>query len=93
MRYYNEDIWRVHCHLVERYRELLPECRERELCKLFIDEGRGMPADKQGRWVGYIQAKVISLGLSTVEDERKISRPLFHEVYERYSLSTKTVGI
>lgn len=52
-----------------------------------------MTPDKQGRWVGYIQNTIITMGLTTVEEERNISRPMFHKVYEKYGLNTVTINV
>lgn len=40
------------------------------------------PADKTGRWVGYVQCLLIEVeNVTTVEIERDFTRPLFHKLY------------
>ena len=40
------------------------------------------PADKTGRWVGYVQCLLIEIGrVTTVDKEREFTRPLFHALY------------
>ena len=90
---YNLDIFNVHKVLVERYLTYLPKGDVRNLAITFLEKGSTMPADKQGRWVGYLQRYVIQLGLTSVKSEREISRPLFHKVYAKYGLSTETIGV
>lgn len=38
-----------------------------------------MPAGKANRWLGFIQAGVIHLGLTTVQAERDFTRPFFKD--------------
>ena len=39
-----------------------------------------LPLMKMNRWLGYIQGQLISWGLTTVEDERNWTRPLFRHL-------------
>lgn len=62
-----------------------------------LDEIDVYPIDKLSRWLGYVQAYIIFSKQSSVEIERDISRPLFHEAYafegidipESFSTETK----
>jgi len=41
------------------------------------------PKDKTGRWVGYVQCLLIEVEeVTTTEEERNYTRPLFHKLYE-----------
>ena len=41
------------------------------------------PADKTGRWLGYVQCLLIEVEkVTTVEVERNFTRPLFHHMYD-----------
>lgn len=50
------------------------------------EEGALWPIDKVARWIGFIQCAVVQTGLTTVDDERNFSRPLFHEAYSEAGL-------
>lgn len=40
------------------------------------------PADKTGRWVGYVQCILIEVEkVTTINEERNYTRPFFHEIY------------
>ena len=47
-----------------------------------IDEIDSYPIDKLNRWLGFIQGYLIFNKLTTVDNERDFSRPLFHEAYK-----------
>lgn len=51
------------------------------MCNVIITED--MHIDKMSRWLGYIQGTLITLGFTTVDEERDVSRPMFHEAYEK----------
>lgn len=41
------------------------------------------PSDKLNRWLGFVQGILVLHGITTVEDERKRTRPIFHTLYHR----------
>jgi len=41
------------------------------------------PPDKTSRWIGYIQYYLIDKGVTTIDVERNVSRPYFHEAYRK----------
>lgn len=47
------------------------------LNKIVPGSGAGYSVDKYSRWLGYIQAIMIVNKLTTVENERNVTRPLF----------------
>jgi len=51
-------------------------------CKTALAHIKSWPIDKLSRWLGFIQSEVIQLGLTTVDNERDYSRPLFHKAYK-----------
>lgn len=40
-----------------------------------------LPIDKASRWLGFVQGCLASRGLIDVDEERDVSRPLFHQAY------------
>lgn len=48
------------------------------MCAEAQRQGAAMPADKASRWLGFIQGCLAMRGLIDVDDERAITRPLFH---------------
>ncbi len=90
---YLNDVYETHVKLVERYIDILPSGRAKDMCYTFLERGNKMPPDKQGRWVGYIQHELINMGLSTVDKERFITRPIFHTLYSKYGLSKDTIDV
>jgi hypothetical protein len=40
------------------------------------------PADKTGRWLGFIQGILFMEGVLDIDTERDATRPIFHEAYE-----------
>jgi hypothetical protein len=44
-------------------------------------ENTTMLDDKASRWLGYVQGVLASKGLIDVDEERRFTRPLFHEAY------------
>jgi len=41
------------------------------------------PADKTGRWVGYVQCLLIEVeNVTSVKSERNFTRPYFHKLYD-----------
>ncbi len=64
-------------HLLEEV-DLVNQCMS--LCKTAIEVD--MLEDKQSRWLGFVQGVMIVYKLISVEEERDISRPLFHSAYE-----------
>lgn len=64
------------------------------LCKEAIENYDSLPIDKLSRWLGYIQGVLIERGLTTVQEERDFSRPLFHRAYEQEGIEIpKSVDI
>jgi ubiquinone biosynthesis protein UbiJ len=65
-----------------RYRQMISNCGvaidgEQALLN-FLDEFKpDVPLVKLSRWLGYVQGKIIAEGLTTVEEEREWTRPLF----------------
>ncbi len=41
------------------------------------------PSDKLNRWLGFVQGILVLHGATTVDDERKRTRPIFHALYHR----------
>lgn len=54
----------------------------RWMCDELLDNLGHMPADKSGRWIGFIQGVMAANGVLNVDDERDRTRP----IYQRASL-------
>lgn len=56
------------------------------LCMLdtIVTKADIMPLDKMNRWLGFAQAIAIHEHLTTVEELRSITRPIFTSVYEKW---------
>lgn len=60
-----------------------------KMMNTILENYESWPPDKTGRWLGYVQCIVIEVeGLSTVEEERDFTRPLFHEYYNKIGVDT-----
>ncbi len=71
--------------LAHRYIKMLGFNKDqhlRNMCLTIIEHVDEWPIDKSSRWLGFIQAGVIQLKLTSIEKERNFSRPLFHEAYK-----------
>lgn len=54
----------------------------RWMCQTMIQQGGSWPIDKLSRWLGFVQGVLTMRGLICVDEEREVSRPLFHEAYQ-----------
>lgn len=52
------------------------------ICKEGSQSVHTLPIDKTSRWLGFVQGCLAMRGLSSVDTERDVSRPLFHEAYK-----------
>jgi len=48
------------------------------MCTEAISCAAALPDDKASRWLGFVQGCLAMRGLIDVDEEREISRPLFH---------------
>lgn len=51
------------------------------ICREMIKDGHALPLDKISRWLGFVQGCLAMQGLIQVDEERDVSRPLFHAAY------------
>jgi hypothetical protein len=72
--------------LFRRYLDFDLDENTKKLCKKGIEKIDELPIDKLSRWLGYVQGVIIERGLSSVEEERNFSRPLFHEAYKNENI-------
>jgi hypothetical protein len=79
--------------LFERYRNMIAansysfQCDSTLwLCEKALQRVDEWPIDKTSRWLGFVQATVIAKGLTTIEEERNFSRPLFHQAYKEANI-------
>jgi len=84
MREYREAIYDIHVEIVERYISMLSNGEVKEECLRFIEMGKEMEVDEQGRVIGYIQRMMVEKGLTTMDKERFILQPMFARVYELF---------
>lgn len=65
--------------VASRYENWNPSDRDLHAFREELIKGclAGMPIEKANRWLGYIQGVLISRGITTVEEERDWTRPLF----------------
>lgn len=56
------------------------------MCCRALENLNAWPEDKLSRWLGYIQGVLAVRGLIDVQEERELSRPLFHAAYGNASL-------
>jgi hypothetical protein len=58
---------------------------EEKICQMMdavLNNCLSWPADKAGRWVGYVQCLLIDvMRVTSTIDERNYTRPLFHKLY------------
>ncbi len=71
--------------LCKRCKELtlkLPNCEEKtRLLNMIktLKSNSDWPDLKVGKWLGFIEGVLISKGITTVDKERDITRPIFHQ--------------
>jgi hypothetical protein len=53
------------------------------MCETAIAMSEDMVDDKASRWLGFVQGCLATRGLIDVDEERDITRPMFHSVYEK----------
>jgi hypothetical protein len=51
-----------------------------------IVNGDEWPMDKSSRWLGFIQAKLVQHNIITLDEERKDTREIFHNIYREQGL-------
>jgi hypothetical protein len=51
------------------------------MCIRALENLNVWPEDKLSRWLGYVQGVLTVRGVIDVQEEREISRPLFHAAY------------
>lgn len=91
---YVDSVTEAHLKLLDRYMKYFQYNSDMwMMCFTMKQKIHEMPPDKQGRWIGYIQATLVNLGHTTVYTERRLTRPIFHEVYEKFGMSTETIDI
>jgi len=79
----------AHLKLIKRYKKMIGSNRNEEdenIYKMLLtlqENIKIFPSDKSSRWLGYIQRYLIEQKLTTVQEERDFSRPLFHTAYRR----------
>ena len=69
-----------------RYTEMVKGCasenRINSMMQQVVLNCSTWPNDKTGRWVGYVQCLLIEVEkVTTINEERDFTRPLFHELY------------
>ena len=77
--------------LFKRYLQILNEYKKydddegivlsKAMCEHVINDDT-MLEDKESRWLGFVQGILYIYDLIDVDQERDVSRPLFHEAYE-----------
>lgn len=86
-------IHQVNANLAKRYLEVLlnnksqrdePECTGVDhligMCRWIITHP-DVFIDKQSRWIGFIQGVMAMRGFVSVQEERCLTRPMFHKAY------------
>lgn len=53
----------------------------RWMCREGAAKAHELPLDKIARWLGFVQGCLATRGLVDVDEERDVSRPLFHAAY------------
>lgn len=56
------------------------------MCERIEECADSWPVDKTGRWLGFVQATLGLQELADMDEEREVSRPLYHEFYEKQGL-------
>ncbi|AMO44266.1 hypothetical protein vBRpoSV10_213 [Ruegeria phage vB_RpoS-V10] len=63
------------------------------MCEVIMNHHDLWPADKVGRWIGFVQGVLAAQGLIDINVERDFSRPLFHREYARMGIDAPdTIG-
>lgn len=58
------------------------EDKVNKMMEKVVENCETWPADKTGRWVGYVQCLLIEVEqCTTVDNEREFTRPMFHRMY------------
>ena len=53
------------------------------MCQTAISQSPDMADDKASRWLGFVQGCLAMRDLINVDEERDITRPMFHSVYKK----------
>jgi hypothetical protein len=81
------------CVLLERYAAVLASVDPKVapsgcdvahlkwMCRTALEQGHTWPVDKLSRWLGFVQGVMAMYGWISVDEEREVSRPLFHAAY------------
>jgi hypothetical protein len=88
--------------MFERYNTMLNDspnfgknCMSRDhliwMTDICLEHINDWPIDKLNRWLGFVQGIMTVQHIITVEDEREISRPIFHVAYESEGLRTPDI--
>jgi hypothetical protein len=84
------------CLLAQRYLYMMPEDTEdpfsdhprlslvnlRWICREILADDGSLPVDKISRWLGFVQGCLAMRGITDVDVERDVSRPLIHAAYK-----------
>jgi len=62
-----------------------------KFCDLAIK--KPMQSDKSSRWLGFVQGILFTLNLIDIEEERSVSRELFHEIYNKFNIIQETISV
>ena len=84
--------------LCERYEEKAKESINRfrvlSMIAAIREEHVNWPVDKANRWIGFIQGVLFAEQLIDLNEERDITRPMFHEYYKLMGLEVpKTIDV
>jgi len=52
------------------------------MCQTGGDQAAQMPDDKASRWLGFVQGCLAMRMMIDVDEERDVTRPLFHKVHQ-----------
>jgi hypothetical protein len=90
-------LYKAHCEIFKRYIAILKEADPGDrgdktspghlisLCEQAIKRPDA-PDDKVSRWLGFVQGVMAVKGLISVDEERDLTRPLFHRAYEEMGI-------
>lgn len=53
------------------------------MCRTALSEGETLPLERVSRWLGFVQGVMAVNAVISVDEERDVSRPLFHAAYAR----------
>jgi len=57
------------------------------ICRQGEREADILPLDKISRWLGFVQGCLAMRGLIQVDEERDVSRPIFHKAYREAGIT------